>query len=118
METGRKVWDKTKSAEELYDTFKKMVQVNHLHNKSPLGDLAADHLASQRGDRSPDFFNFVSIIIRPEEGGNIRLKLYDLYDRLDFSFLLSFFFRERQEELQHFNVETIERLKKIIEDVR
>ena len=119
METTKTIWDRSKTDKELTEKFRKLVQLNLLHNNIPLPDILQKHLSNgPQAIPAPEFYNFISVIIKPDQERSLREVLYELYQSLDFGFLLNFFFKDQPIEAQGFNLESMARLRKIFEEVK
>lgn len=116
MELKKSLFDSHRNDAELFENFKKLVQINHIHTKyqQPLfiNNTEPNHI-----DNRDEFYNFVSIIIKPDDSKGLKEFLNNLYDKLDFSFLLSYFSKEHPEELKGLNLESIVKLKEILDQV-
>lgn len=116
MESKKSLFDPHRPDSELFDNFKKLVHVNHKHKKSKQIPLYCPSESSYVDNRD-EFYNFVSIIIKPDDNRSLKEFLYNLYERLDFSFLLSYFSKEHPEELQGANLKSIMKLKELLDQV-
>ena len=113
MELSNKLWDKTKYDQELYDHFQKIVKVNRLHNRS----INFDEIPESNSNSQEDFCNFVSIIIHPERDSAVRKFLSTLYERMDLSVLISYFYNQQNEELDGITIDSAIKLRKLFEEV-
>lgn len=116
MEQRHHLFDIQRSEAELLENFKKLVQINHVHKRNR--QLVFQYTAEpHRNNNQDEFYNFVSIIIKPDENRSIREFLYNIYEKLDLSFLFAYFSKEHAEELKGLNMESIMKLKEIMDQV-
>lgn len=113
MENSSKLWDRSKPDHELHDMFQKIIRVNRVHSHQPAFDILN---IKQENERS-EFYNFVSIIINPEQDSSMKKILSNIYERIDLGMLLSYFYRENSVEFGNLNLETIDKLKKVVDQV-
>ncbi len=116
MDISQKIWDKSKTEGELMDTFRKLVQLNLLHNNLPVPEILQNQMSSTYRDNT-EFYNLISIIIKPNEDRSLREVIYEFYQNLDFAFLLNLFFRDSPSDISGLNLEAMNRLKKIFDEV-
>jgi len=116
MDISQKIWDKSKTEGELMDTFRKLVQLNLLHNNLPVPEVLQNQMVNTHRDNT-EFYNLISIIIKPDEDRSLREVLYEFYQNLDFAFLLNFFFRDAPTDVSGLNLDAMNRLKKILDEV-
>lgn len=116
MESKKSLLESTKTEAELFENFRKLIQINHLHRKTAYstGTHSNDPTVMENRD---EFYNLVSIIIKPDDTKGLKDFLNNLYDRLDFSFLLSYFSKEHPEELKGLDLESIVKLKEVLDQV-
>lgn len=113
MENSPKLWERSKSDHELHDMFQKIIRVNRVHNRLP----TFENLDEKPENEKDEFYNFVSIIINPEQDSSVRKMLFTIYEKLDFGILMSYFYRENPEEFGNMNLDTIDKLKRILDQV-
>jgi len=116
MDISQKIWDKSKTETELMETFRKLVQLNLLHNNLPVPEFLQNHMSAPHHDNT-ELYNLISIIIKPEEDRSLREVIYEFYQNLDFAFLLNFFFRDAPADISGLNLDAMNRLKKILDEV-
>lgn len=116
MDISQKIWDKSKTEGELMDTFRKLVQLNLLHNNLPVPEVLQNQMVNTHRDNT-EFYNLISIIIKPDEDRSLREVIYEFYQNLDFAFLLNFFFRDAPTDVSGLNLDAMNRLKKILDEV-
>ena len=114
METSNKLWDKSKSEQELHETFQKIIRVNRVHNRT----IIYEDFPETQQSKNDDFFNFVSIIINPDPDSAVRKLLNNIYEKMDFALLMSYFYSENNQEFGNLNVDSISKLKRIFDEVK
>ena len=113
MDIHNKIWDRTKSDQDIFEMFQKIIRVNRVHNRS----ISFDEIPNDLETTKDDFFNFVSIIINPEQDSAVKKMILNLYEKMDINLLISYFYKENQQDFGTLNVESISKLKKIFDEV-
>jgi hypothetical protein len=103
------------SENEIFDKFKRLMIVNTLHNKNSKIDFNNNKDDEDQMAKA-EFYNFMSIIIKPEEETNFLKYFYMIFENFDFNLLFSFFNKEDGED-KNINMDIIMKLKKILEEV-
>ena len=113
MELSNKLWDKSKYDQELYDHFQKIIKVNRVHNRS----VSFEDFPESHPDSNEDFCNFVSVIIDPQRDSAVSKFLASLYERMDLTLLISYFYNQQSEDFDGLTVESVGKLRKLFEEV-
>lgn len=113
MESSARLWDRSRSDQELQEMFKKIVRVNRVHSRLPALETVAPVAALEKDE----FYNFISIIINPDQDSSVTKLLMNLYDQIDLGAILSLFYKEAQTDFGALNLDAIARLRKLFEEV-
>lgn len=113
MENNAKLWDRSRSDQETFETFKKIVRINRVHSRSPVLDLA-----EPPKPQKDEFYNFISIIINPEQDSSMAKLIANLYEQIDLGALLSLFYRQTTQDFGSLNMDAIAKLRKVFEEVQ
>lgn len=112
MESNARLWERARGDQDTFETFKKIVRINRVHSKGTAPDIL--------GPSAPpkdEFYNFISIIINPEQDSSVSKLIASFYDQIDLGALLSLFFRSSTQDLGAFNMDAIAKLRKLFEEV-
>lgn len=102
------------SENEIFEKFKKLIIINKIHDKQLKIDL--NHRKEDEDQMAKaEFYSFISIIIKPEDENKLVQYFYMLFEKFDMNFFFSLFNKEDDED--KINMETIMKLKKILEEV-
>lgn len=116
MDLKKSLFDPIKSDTEVLESFKKLIQINHIHQRNR--QITFQYVSEDSNvDNRDEFYNFVSIIIKPEDNKSIKEFLYNLYERFDFTFLMSFFSKDYPDEFKNLDLDSILKLKEILSHV-
>ena len=113
MEITPKLWEKSKSDQEIQDMFQKIIRVNRVHRRIP----SLENLAQKNENERDEFYNFVSIIINPEQDSSVKKMITNIYESIDIHILLSYFYREQKHQFENLNLEAITKLKRLFDQV-
>ena len=113
MEITPKIWERSKTDKELHLLFQKIIRINRVHSKLPLIEASSANEPPEKHE----FYNFVSIIINPEQDSSLKKIITNFYEGIDFSLLLSFFYAPTSNDPHNLNLDAIAKLKRLFDQV-